>query len=84
MNQEFLTPEEVAKRLRVKAATVRRWIATGALEAETIKEGKRNRHRIKRVVIETIETRHQGSPSNLVILILQSYERASRNRCRSG
>lgn len=59
MEQDYLTPEEVAQRLRVKAATVRRWIATGALEAETIREGRRNRHRIKKNVIETIETTHQ-------------------------
>lgn len=58
MEREYLTPEEVAKRLRVRATTVRRWIATGALEADTIREGKRNRHRIKKVIIETIETRH--------------------------
>ena len=65
MEQDYLTPEEVAKRLRVKATTVRRWIATGALEAETIKEGKRNRHRIKKVVIETIEKRHQPNTTTI-------------------
>ena len=59
MEQEYLTPEEVAQWLRVKAATVRRWIATGALEAETIREGRRNRHRIKKAVLEMIETSHQ-------------------------
>jgi len=58
MEQDYLTPEEVAWRLRVKATTVRRWIATGALEAETIHEGRRNRHRIKKIVLETIETPH--------------------------
>ncbi len=56
MNQDYLTPQEVARRLRVKAATVRQWIRSGALEVETIQEGKRNRHRIKKVVIEAIET----------------------------
>jgi len=55
MNTEYLTPIEVAQRLRVKASTVRRWIYTGALEAETIHEGRRNRHRIKKVVIEALE-----------------------------
>lgn len=48
-----MTPQEVATRLRVTAYTVRRWIATGVLEAETIKEGKRNRHRIKKLLIDT-------------------------------
>jgi excisionase family DNA binding protein len=52
--EEFLTPQEVAARLRVKATTVRRWIATGVLEAETIQEGKRNWHRIKKSLIETM------------------------------
>ena len=65
MEQEFLTPEEVARRLRVKAATVRRWIATGALEAETIREGRRNRHRIKKVVIETLETQRQHNTTTI-------------------
>jgi len=55
MDTEYLTPQEVAQRLRVKASTVRRWIYTGALEAETIHEGRRNRHRIRKVVIEAIE-----------------------------
>ncbi len=59
MDQEYLTPKEVAKQLRVKATTVRRWIATGALEAETIREGRRNRHRIKKAIIETLEAPHQ-------------------------
>jgi len=45
-----LTPRETAY-------TVRRWIATGVLEAETIKEGKRNRHRIRKSLIETMENR---------------------------
>ena len=66
MEQEYLTPEEVAQRLRVKATTVRRWIATGALEAEIVHEGKRKRHRIKRVVIETIETPHPRSNTTAV------------------
>jgi excisionase family DNA binding protein len=59
MEQEYLTPKEVAQRLRVKATTVRQWIATGALEAETIREGRRNRHRIKKATIETLEAPHQ-------------------------
>jgi excisionase family DNA binding protein len=55
MEAEYLTPREVAQHLRVKASTVRRWIYTGTLEAETVQEGGRNRHRIKKVVIEAIE-----------------------------
>lgn len=54
--EEFLTPQEVATRLRVTAYTVRRWIATGALEAETIKEGKRHRHHIRKSLIDALET----------------------------
>lgn len=53
--EEFLTPQEVATRLRVTVYTVRRWIATSALESETIKEGKRNRHRIKKSLIDALE-----------------------------
>jgi excisionase family DNA binding protein len=52
-----MTPPEVARRLRVDDYTVRRWIHTGALEAETIREGKRNRYRIKKSVVEVIERR---------------------------
>jgi excisionase family DNA binding protein len=53
--EEFLTPQEIATRWRVNASTIRRWIATGALEVETIKEGKRNRHRIRKSLIEALE-----------------------------
>ncbi|HYT44716.1 MAG TPA: helix-turn-helix domain-containing protein [Methylomirabilota bacterium] len=56
MEQEYYTPREIAKRLRVDDTTVRRWIRTGALEAETIQEGRRNRHRIKKETIAAIET----------------------------
>ncbi len=56
MEQEYYTPREIAKRLRVDDTTVRRWIRTGALEAETIQEGRRNRHRIKKATIAAIET----------------------------
>ncbi len=34
--QDYFTPGEVARRLRVDRTTVQRWIRTGALEAETI------------------------------------------------
>jgi len=53
--EEFLTPQEIATRWRVNAYTIRRWIATGTLAAETIKEGKRNRHRIRKSLIEALE-----------------------------
>ncbi len=66
MEQEFFTPEEVARRLRVKATTVRRRIATGALEAETIREGRRNWLRIKKATIETLEAPHP-SPNTTTI-----------------
>ncbi|HYT45422.1 MAG TPA: helix-turn-helix domain-containing protein [Methylomirabilota bacterium] len=56
MEQEYFTPREIAKRLRVDDTTVRRWIRTGLLEVETIRQGRRNRHRIKKVTIETLET----------------------------
>jgi excisionase family DNA binding protein len=56
MEQEYLTPREIAKLLRVDYTTVTRWIRTGALEAETIREGRRNRHRIKKETIELLET----------------------------
>ncbi len=49
--EEFLTPQEVAARLCVTAYTVRRWIATGVLEAQTIKEGKCNRHRFRKSIV---------------------------------
>lgn len=55
MEQEYFTPREVAKRFRVDDTTVRRWIRTGALEADTIRQWKRNRHRSRRATIETME-----------------------------
>ena len=56
MEQGYITPREVAKQLRVNYYAVMRWIRTGLLEVETIREGKRNRHRIKKVTIDTLET----------------------------
>ena len=56
MEQEYLTPRQVAPRLRVDYTTVIRWIRTGLLEVETIRQGKRNRHRIRKDTVETIET----------------------------
>ena len=54
MEKEYFTPRELAKRLRVDDTTVMRWIRTGALEAETIRQG--NRNRIKKTTIEALET----------------------------
>ena len=53
--EECLTPQEIATRWCVNAYTIRRWIATGILAAETIKEGKQNRHRIRKSLIEALE-----------------------------
>jgi excisionase family DNA binding protein len=64
MEQEYFTPREIAKRFRVDDTTVRRWIRTGVLEAETIRQGRRNRHRIKKATIETLET--SSNPPGLV------------------
>jgi excisionase family DNA binding protein len=58
MEQEYFTPREVARRLRVNYTTVMRWIRNGLLEAEMVRDGKRNRHRIRKVIIETLETPH--------------------------
>ena len=54
--EEFLTPREVATRLRVDYTTVMRWIRSGILESEKIQQGRRNRHRIKQSVIDALET----------------------------
>jgi len=56
MEQEYFTPREVARLLRVDYSTVMRWIRTGILPVETIQEGRRNRHRIRRTTIEALET----------------------------
>lgn len=54
MEKDYLTPTGVARRLRVDDTTVRRWIRLGILEAQTISEGKRYRHRIKRNIVELL------------------------------
>lgn len=51
----FLTVPEVARQLRVKATTIRRWIQDGILEAEAIQEGKRHRYRILKHTIDTLK-----------------------------
>ena len=50
----FLTLPEVARQLRVKAITVRRWIQDGLLEAEAIQEGKRHRYRILKRTVDAL------------------------------
>jgi excisionase family DNA binding protein len=51
----FLTVPEVARQLRVKAITVRRWIQGGILDAEVIREGKRNRYRILKYTVDALK-----------------------------
>jgi excisionase family DNA binding protein len=55
----FLTVPEVARQLRVKAITVRRWIQDGILEAEAIQEGKRHRYRILKHTVDAIKVSRQ-------------------------
>lgn len=50
--EEVLSVPEVARCLRVKATTVRRWLHGGLLGAEAIREGKRNRYCIKKSLVE--------------------------------
>jgi excisionase family DNA binding protein len=54
MKQDYYTPRELAKRLRVDYTTVMHWIRSGILESEKIQQG--NRHRIKKASIESLET----------------------------
>jgi uncharacterized protein len=56
MDQVYFTLHEAATELRVSYRTVRRWIRAGTLPVETIREGNRNRHRISKTTIATIET----------------------------
>jgi len=51
----FLSVPEVARQLRVKAITVRRWIQDGILEAESIQEGKRHRYRILKHTVDMLK-----------------------------
>lgn len=64
--EEYLTPGEVAQRLRVDDYTLRRWIRTGALDAESTQEGRRVRYRIKKSVVEAIERRDPERHRRLV------------------
>ncbi len=60
MDEDYLTPSQVAKRLRVDVTTVTRWIRNGSLEAETVRHGNRYSFRIKKVTLEKLETPGQS------------------------
>jgi hypothetical protein len=53
-------------RLRVDHYPILRWIHSDALEAETIRQGKRNRYLIKKSVVEAIERREPERHRKLV------------------
>jgi excisionase family DNA binding protein len=52
----LLTVPEVARQLRVKAITVRRWIQDGILEAEATQEGRRHRYRILKHTVDALKS----------------------------
>jgi excisionase family DNA binding protein len=53
--EELLTVQEVATRLRVNEATVRRWIKNGALEAIKLPHrGKREIYRVRRSTLNSV------------------------------
>lgn len=53
--EALLTVREVARQLRVDDTTVRRWIASGALEAVTLPHrGKRKTYRVKKTVLDAM------------------------------
>ena len=52
--EELLTVQEVAERLRVNEATVRRWIKNGALQAIKLPHrGKREIYRVRRATLDS-------------------------------
>lgn len=54
-NEELLTVQEVADRLRVTEATVRRWIKNGSLDAIKLPHrGKREVYRIRQSTLMTV------------------------------
>jgi excisionase family DNA binding protein len=56
-NADLLTVREVANRLRVDDATVRRWIKNGSLDAITLPHrGARQAYRVRRTTLETLLT----------------------------
>src|SRR5581483_5185910 len=53
--EELLTVQEVATRLRVNEATVRRWIKNGALDAIKLPHrGKREIYRVRRSTLSSV------------------------------
>lgn len=53
--EELLTVQEVAERLRVNEATVRRWIKNGALQAIKLPHrGKREIYRVRRATLDSV------------------------------
>ena len=52
MEEVFYTIPQVARLLRVTENTVRLWVRYGTLEAVQIKEGRRNRYKIKQSVLD--------------------------------
>ena len=53
--EELLTVQEVATRLRVNEATVRRWIKSGVLEAIKLPHrGKREIYRVRRTTLNSV------------------------------
>jgi excisionase family DNA binding protein len=60
--EELLTVQEVALRLRVNEATVRRWIKNGALEAVKLPHrGKREIYRVRRSTLESVLSNLEAS-----------------------
>ena len=53
--EELLTVQEVANRLRVNEATVRRWIKSGVLEGIKLPHrGKREIYRVRRSTLNSV------------------------------
>ena len=51
----YLTPPEVAERLRIKVATVREWIVKGQLKALNVSAAGRPKYRIRPNDLEAFE-----------------------------
>jgi excisionase family DNA binding protein len=77
--QDYFTPGQVAKRLRVDRTTVQRWIKQGSLEAETVQQGRQQRFSIKKSSLEAIERRHEHEP-----LVKERRSRASQGGTSSA
>lgn len=59
---ELLTVREVASRLRVNEATVRRWIKNGSLAAVKLPHrGKREIYRVRRSTLNTVLNEMDGA-----------------------